>query len=142
MKIRCITLYDITQTGVNHRRIKLDKNEGGIQASQQANFETVLQCIGIRGQPEEISNPKKDFYKLTSIFGTKYKNSGLIPMWSFTFTVLQNSVFQVGENELEGLYHDCQLVPMIINLEEWNKLSGTLDTTKEYKNIHFEIIDA
>lgn len=143
MKIRCVTLYDITQTGINHRRAKLDrKDDLGIKGSQQSNFETILQCINIRAQPEEISSPIKEHKKLSNLFGNKYKNNGMVPMWSFTFNVLQNGVFQIGENELEGLYADCEAVPMIKGLEEIGILSGTLNTSKEYKNIHFEIIDA
>jgi CRISPR/Cas system-associated endoribonuclease Cas2 len=142
MKIRCVTLYDITQTGINHRRAKLDRTEDmGIKGSQQSNFETILQCIGIRAQPEDITSPKKEHKKLTKIFGTNYKNNGLVPQWTFTFNVLQNGVFQIGENELEGLYNDCESVPMIKGLEEWQTLSGTLNTSNEYKNIHFEIIN-
>lgn len=142
MKIRCVTLFDITQTGVNHRRAKLEKREEiDIAGSQQSNFETVLQCIGIRAQPEEITIPSKKLQKLNNNFGTSYKCNTSIPVWTFIFTVSQNGVFQVGENELDGLYQDCEGVPMIKGLEEWNMVYECLNTSKDYKNIHFEIIN-
>lgn len=141
MKIRCATLFDITQTGVNHRRSKLEKNdEVDIAGSQQSNFETILQCIGIRAQPEEITSPIKKQQQLKN-FGIKYKTNNNIAVWTFTFTVNQSGVFQVGEQELDGLYQDCESVPMIVGLEESKLIQERLNTSKEYKNIHFEIID-
>ena len=141
MKIRCATLFDITQTGVNHRRSKLErKEEFDIAGSQQSNFETILQSIGIRAQPEDITSPIKKTQQIKN-FGTKYKVNHDIPIWMFTFTVSKNGVFQVGEQELDGLYQDCESVPMIIGLEEYKFINKTLNTTQEYKNIHFEIID-
>ena len=141
MKIRCATLFDITQTGVNHRRSKLEKNdEVDIAGSQQSNFETILQCIGIRAQPEEITSPIKKQQQLKN-FGIKYKTNNNTAVWTFTFTVNQSGVFQVGEQELDGLYQDCESVPMIVGLEESKLIQERLNTSKEYKNIHFEIID-
>ena len=142
MKIRCTTLYDITKTDVNFRRNKLDrKDDDDFKGSQQSNYETILQCIGIRAQPEDISMPIKDSQRLSQPFGKKYKSKDFIPMWSFTFVVQQHSVFQLGEDELGGLYEDCDHVPMIIGLEEWNGLSGLLNINNDLKNIHFEVID-
>lgn len=142
MKIRCTTLYDITKTDVNYRRNKLDrKAEDDIKGSQQSNYETILQCIGIRAQPEEITIPIKKQSKLLKHFGTKYGIKEHIPQWSFYFTVNQSSVFLHNDDELGGLYEDCNQVPMIIGLEEWKGIQGLLNTTTEYKNIHFEIID-
>lgn len=142
MKIRCTTLYDITKTDVNYRRNKLDrKAEEDIKGSQQSNYETILQCIGIRAQPEDISIPIKKQSKIYKCFGNQYKTNDTIPSWTFYFSIPQSGVFLLNGDNLGGLYEDCNNVPMVIGLEEWNKLSGLLNVSTEYKNIHFEIID-
>ena len=47
------TLVDITRTGVTHNR---PENEH--QRDQQRNWETVIQCMGLRTQPLDIQGPK------------------------------------------------------------------------------------
>lgn len=146
MRIRCITLFDITKTDVNSRR-----STNGIddtiaynkRRNQQINFETILQIINMRSQPEDITTPVKiiDSFKNSSIWGKKYKSKENISCWAFMFTITHNSVFNDGISELGNLFKDCDGVPMITKLEEWANLETKLNTSAEYKNIHFELVN-
>jgi hypothetical protein len=155
MRIICHTLHDITKTGVNSRTAPndIDPIQLQLQRSQQSNFETILQIISMRGQPEDITNPVKheilrknyDFdmdyfgYLYHDQFEKAIKAKAAIHRWSFSFTVNHSSVFNNGIDELGNLYDDCQGVPIITRLTEWSKLGNTLDTTDEMRNIYFRI---
>jgi len=47
-----VTLVDITATGVIRHT-----NDNELLRNQQRNWETVLQCIGIKAQPQLIEGP-------------------------------------------------------------------------------------
>jgi hypothetical protein len=144
MKVKCITLFDITRTNVRRHKIVGDDVSDLIkQRNQQCNFETVLQIISLRSQPENITDPiVEETSTKNSGWGKKYQYKNLkISSWSFTFTVQHKSVFTNGENVFDGLLADCQDVPMIIKLDEWDQLGPVLDTSAEYKNINFERIE-
>lgn len=142
MKIRCTTLFDITKTNVSNRRqmlVEPDQNNFK-QRSQQSNFETLLQIIGLRCQPEDITDPVKKSMKLDySMWGTDYKSKSQIWCWTFTFNVPQLIVFASPTDPLGNLYSDCNGVPMIIDLDEWKTSESRLSISKENKNIHFNI---
>ena len=136
-------MFDITKTDVSNRRQVMDEHNQLIaskQRSQQSNFETVLQIISMRSQPEDISNPVKQNIKIEqgSIWGNRYCKS-LCPCWTFTFTVQHSSVFNDGTDELGNLLTDCENVPMIVSLEEAENLNNILSINGHSKNIHFEI---
>ena len=65
-RISCYTLFDITQTGVLNRT---KPNEGQDLAewvqkrNTQCNFDTVLQVIALRSQPEIVNFPSKEVIK-------------------------------------------------------------------------------
>lgn len=146
MKIRCITLFDITKTDVNSRRPSSVLDDPVIynkRRNQQINFETILQIINMRSQPEDITTPVKimETLKNSTIWGTTYKSKELIPCWAFMFTISHDGVFNDGNSELGSLFKDCDGVPMITHLDEWPKLEAKLSVTVEYKNIHFELIN-
>lgn len=145
MKIRCTTLFDITKTGVGRRQsatkeASLNENK---HRSQQINFETLLQIIGMRCQPENISEPKKTTIdNKTTIFGSGYsKTKKELCIWEFTFTTYHRDVFNNGIDKLGNLYGDSDGVPMITNLEESATLSNQINTSGEFKNIHYEILE-
>jgi hypothetical protein len=99
------------------------------QRNQQSNFETILQIISMRSQPEDITDPVVE-----TVSGSKFllkKNK--VSIWSFTFTVSHNSVFNDGYTELGNLFAD--------GLNEQNLLSNTLVSTEMEKNIFFEVIN-
>ena len=58
--ISCYTLFDITQTGtVNRNRPSLDEDENVWlhKRNTQCNFDTVLQAVSLRSQPEILNYP-------------------------------------------------------------------------------------
>jgi hypothetical protein len=151
MRIKCYTLYDITQTNVNFRK----KNTEIVPAdemkkrSQQSNFETILQIINMRSQPEEISNSELTVINIDDLkdfnFGYLYEKSynktiSKINVWSFTFSVDHADVFNNGINDLGSLSDDCNQVPMILKLEETFKLSNQMNISDEQRNIYFEVL--
>jgi hypothetical protein len=144
VKIICRTLIDITRTNVNSRRNRLD-TDGGVndivkRRGQQSNFETILQVISMRAQPEDITDPEKAMKSLKDEdWGTEYRNSTKVPVWEFSFTVAYEEVFSNGTDKLAFLVEDCTGVPVITKLDEWAMVQGKLDTTPQWKNITFRI---
>jgi len=147
--IRCQTLFDITPTGVKNRRPQdiqgAELSDLIKQQQRQSNYDTVLQVISLRSQPESISQVKKSDILLTDTdFGFLYtsdQDDGTVSSWSFTFTIPHASVFQNDDSDLGSLLNDCEQVPMITNLSESVKLTPQLNVDSDLKNIHFEIVD-
>jgi len=113
--------------------------------NQQCNFDTILQLISLRSQPEDITDPKllKIQFKEFDKFGFLFENEtsdDTYNCWSFDFSISHQSVFDDGISELGCLYVDCDSVPMILIGTEWNKLPAFLDTSIELRNIYFEVI--
>lgn len=142
MKIRCTTLFDITRTDVSSRRhqlgdgfLKLDK-----ERQQQSNFETLLQIIGLRSQPEDVERPVVTTTKRAQ-WGQQYRSKSY-KTWTFTFTVNASSVFKHDGDDLGYLKMDCTGVPMITGLDETPGLPvQTLESSGTGKNINFEVVD-
>lgn len=131
-----ITLVDITKTGVTRHRVGQE-----FERDQQRNWETVIQCIGLRAQPLSINGPyciddcMIDSDEL-SCFGEMY--SGKQRVWAFTFAVEHDDVFLVDGNPVGGLEKDFEQVPIIAGLTE--TASFILPIFHPYgaiKNIHF-----
>ena len=144
MKIKCYTLFDITKTNINVRgkNVGDDSLHFNKKRNQQSNFDTILQVINMRSQPEEISTPQFSLQLSDDKWGYLItETQQKIPIWSFYFSVWHKSVFDNGIEELGYLIQDCQGVPMINKLDEWEKLSNKLDTTDALRNIYFEVID-
>lgn len=142
MKIRCTTLFDISKTDISDRRGLLDQSfdpSKNKQRNQQRNFETILQIISMRSQPENVSIPVIT-HKNHLSWGLEYSKK-ISSFWHFTFDVSHSAVFFDGENELGNLFADCQSVPMITGLDESASLSPQLDVTTKFKNIHFEVVN-
>jgi len=76
------TLVDITQTGITRNRKGEEK-----QRHQQRNWETVLQVIGLRAQPQMIEGPYDSEYELTDggIFGEMFRGKHMV--WHFSFAL-------------------------------------------------------
>lgn len=110
----------------------------------QCNFDTVLQVISLRSQPEDMTDPVQttvDFNEFEK-FGFLFENEEDQNMWTFDFTINHSQVFDDGITELGLLHDDCSSVPMIKVGTEWNKLPNFLDTTPELRNIYFEVIQS
>lgn len=148
LKLRCYTLFDITVTGITNRR-NVPVTDTAKQAewerkrNTQCNFDTILQIISLRSQPENITDSIKtpirfsEFNKFGFLFDSTEND---VNCWNFEFTVNFKSVFDDGISELGSLYNDCDSVPMILVGTEWDKLPSFLDTSPELKNIYFEAL--
>jgi hypothetical protein len=142
-RIACYTLFDITQTGVlNRAKPNVDTKDIELwvhQRNTQCNFDTILQIISLRGQPDILSNPKKIdvCFDKNSNFGYLYQDGKMYSVWTFEFEVQHSSVFEDGIEEMGFLYKDCQGVPMIKCGTEYNKLDSFLDVQNPTKNIYF-----
>jgi hypothetical protein len=148
MKIRCTTLFDITRTNVNTRREIRSPDPSVVHAlnrqrNQQMNFETVLQVINMRAQPENITDPTVQKINIDQ-FGTDYRSKRGVKsqVWVFEFQINHESAFQLADNQLGSLIQDCNSVPMITGLDESANLPTHLSTSTDDCNILFEIVDA
>jgi hypothetical protein len=144
MRIRCYTLFDITKTGVLNRKAPINGSPEKVlewehNRNTQCNFDTIIQIISLRSQPENISTPTRITEKFKE-FGFMFEDEELNSYWTFDFDVMQLSVFDDGINPLGYLIEDCDNVPMIKVGTEWSKLPEFLDTTPELRNIYFEVI--
>lgn len=144
-RITCWCLFDITQTGVVNRAtpvLDIPVAEWLYKRNTQCNFDTILQAISLRSQPEVTLFPEKKHIHLGSAeFGflmTQLEDEEY-PCWSFEFDIQHPSVFDDGITELGYLYGDCDMVPMIKCGTEWDKLPAFLDTTEELRNIYFKV---
>lgn len=148
LKIRCYTLFNITKTGITNRRNTPAPVAEKItlweqQRNTQCNLDTIIQVISLRGLPEEITTPEKEEITLsdTERFGFLLESEEPCTMWSFSFTVVGEDMFNDGITNLGYLFSDCEGVPMIQVGNEFNKLPTFLDVTPELRNIYFEVIE-
>ena len=144
--ITCYTLFDITPTGVMNRSRPVTDEDlipWLYKRNTQCNFDTVLQAISLRSQPEIIRMPEKTqirFDEFTDFgFLFEQQEDELYNCWSFDFQIQHASVFNDGANDLGALYSDCDTVPMIKTDTVWDKLPAFLDTSVELKNIYFKV---
>jgi hypothetical protein len=91
-----------------------------ISRNQQRNWETLLQLIGLRCLPEDISMP---------VYQGK--------VWRFSFSVDTPGV--LGDNDFDSLYRDCRGVPMIVDLSTGH--AATIETQGSGQNIWFSSIN-
>jgi len=124
-------------------------NEADVQGwlhkrNTQCNFDTVLQVISLRSQPEIAKLPVKVEMTQDEFdrFGFDYQpiEGEVSHCWKFEFEVQHASVFENEISSLGSLYNDCMGVPMIQCPGQINGLPAWLDTTEELKNIYFEVI--
>jgi hypothetical protein len=129
------TLVDITPTGAI-------RNDTGneLERNQQRNWETVLQCIGIRAQPVDISW-RQDLVNLNSYeFGEMYQ--GEHKVWSFAFAVEHAGVFGSTQDPVRLLNEDFDEVPIVPYLTETARfMLPVFYTAGAIKNIYFTIPD-
>jgi hypothetical protein len=107
------TLVDITATGVI-RSQDLDNAE----RNQQRNWETLLQCIGLRTQPQNIQEPTVSTVEDIGIaeFGDFY--TGTQKIWTWSWTVEREGVYDLANAPLAGLLQDIEQVPIVTGLTE------------------------
>ena len=142
-RIRCYTLFDITKTGVLNRSspVGVDIAFWIKQRNTQCNFDTILQVISLRSQPEVVNFPMS--MELTEInndvIGFLY-DIEKVNLWKFEFEIQHSSVFENGIVPLGALYKDCEGVPMIHCEDQHPLCPKFLDISPELKNIYFEVL--
>ena len=127
------TLVDITRTGVTHNRPEHEH-----QRNQQRNWETVIQCMGLRTQPLDIRGPKTmEMYIDQDTFGEMYQ--GRQRVWCWTFYAERTGTWAEDGNELALLHKDFNEVPVIQGLEETARFILPIFYTKgAIKNVFFK----
>ncbi len=110
----CATLVDITATGVIRHT-----SDTELQRNQQRNWETVLQCIGLKAQPQCIEGPVTQQLMIDNhsvfgeiFFGTKQS------VWIFSFGIESPDVFLLDNDPVGHLDKDFAQVPVICGLQE------------------------
>jgi len=144
--LTCYTLFDITTTGVTNRSRPTDVillDQWLHKRNTQCNFDTVIQSISLRSQPDVVKQPEKISIRFDEFtdFGFLFQQADdeIYPCWTFDFEIQHASVFEDGINELGALYNDCDQVPMIKCGTEWAILPAFLDTSPELRNIYFKV---
>jgi hypothetical protein len=139
MKIACKTLFDCSVTGVTgHFRPSqipftdragqwVDTPEAWHRSrNQQRNWETLLQVIGLRTQPDITQYP------------VHQDNA-----WNFEFSTDAEGVYGLDNNAdpLAGLIQGCAGVPMVTNLCEQVSVKSVLCVNGNDQNIWFNTIN-
>ena len=126
MMFELYTLVDITES-------KARRGEDPLRFSQQQNFLTMLNTIGLRANPTIVKQPTvvDDF----PTFGSAYKDAK--HAWRFVFDI------EYGAHSVEMLTDDFMLVPFVSGLkEDCNFDIATFETkSNKTKNIVFKEMD-
>jgi hypothetical protein len=95
------TLVDVTATGVIR-----SQDPDNTERNQQRNWETLLQCIGLRTQPQNIQEPTVSTVEDIGIaeFGDFY--TGTQKIWTWSWTVEREGVYDLVNAPLAGLLQD------------------------------------
>jgi hypothetical protein len=130
------TLVDITET-----KVIRDVDGKELERNQQRNWETVLQCIGLRAQPQNMDWRVDEVSLENYEFGELYK--GTHKVWSFAFTTDFPGVFDDGKDPVGLLESDFNEVPVVTYLDETARfLLPLFYTSGPIKNIYFMIPDS
>jgi hypothetical protein len=129
------SLVDITATGV----IRGIDNE--LERNQQRNWETVIQCMGLRTQPQNIQDPVVLEWTLDNLdFGDFY--TGTHKVWTWCWSVEGLNVYDLPGKTLGGIQQDFEQVPVITGLSETAKfMLPIFYPYGSIKNIYFTQIN-
>jgi len=128
MRITLYTLVDITESGIRRGPDKL-------AVGQQANYDTLIQVIGLRANPEPIF-VKEHSDSISKIgFGTSFKATQTY--WEFIFEMPE------GSTNLDLLQDDFDLIPIVAGLNETVKFNVSVFKTRDpsERNIVFNCVD-
>ena len=135
--IRCYTLVDITTTGFTR---KPHTPEDIVRRNQQRNYETFLQLISLRSQPQlqkpprRIDNVDIGDYK----FGSYYMPSVFqYNLWTFDFDSDHLDAYAAADDPVGSLLTDFDNIPVISNLSETANIKGIISTQGEHLNTYF-----
>jgi hypothetical protein len=119
MEIKLYTLVDITQSGTR-------KGTDRVAVAQQANWDTVVQVIGLRANPVPIK--LEEHNAVNKSFGTSFK--GKQKYWVLTFEMPE------GSTNIDALVDDFHLVPVLVELTETAQFELNIFNTKDPKHIN------
>lgn len=139
MIIQCRTLFDCTCTGITGHfrasqvpysdrtgRLIHDLADWNRARNQHRNWETLLQMISLRAQPNIESEP-------CCVDG----------VWQFEFSVETPGVYSINNelDNLDGLRNECAGIPMVVGLDEPSGIEPTLTVYGPKQNLWFETIN-
>ena len=128
-RYRITTLVDITRT--NATRSETDEK----RISQQANFNSLIQAIGMRANVEWQTDPIKKDGRLPDHW------KGQANYWIWEFDVERDEVFEQDGDPVYLLREDLNSVPVIAELDESIDLDPSAFITQgEKTNTFVEII--
>lgn len=105
-RYKVVTLVDITRT--NAGRTETDK----YKLSQQANFNSLLQAIGLRSNVSWIHDPEKHTGRLPE------PADGKSTYWVWEFDAEREDVFLKDNDPVGLLKDDLHGVPIIVHLDD------------------------
>ena len=139
MKIVCRTTFDCSYTGVTghfrsseipftDRAGQLISNQAAWHRArnQQRNWETLMQVIGLKTQPLNVTKPIHKEHA-----------------WEFEFVAEATGVFSITDNPdpVAGLKQDFDGVPIMVDLNEKSGVVSTVTTTGPDQNIWLDTIN-
>ena len=128
-RYRITTLVDITRS--DPHRIEQDK----FKISQQANFNSLIQAIGLRSNVQWSVDPKKHTGTLP------HPLEGKANHWIWEFDCEREDVFLKDDDPVGLLRDDLHGVPIIADLENSAELSpAAIQTKNGHTNTWVEII--
>ena len=104
-RYQLVTLIDITRS--HPAREETDK----IKLGQQANFNSLLQAIGLRSNVMWLRDPKQHTGRLPE------PAQGKATHWIWEFDCERDEVFSQDNDPVYLLVHDLNHVPVIVDLE-------------------------
>lgn len=141
--IICHSLIDITQSGVTgtYKNSTLALKDWEYSRNQQRNYESIVQCIGLRAQPLELTHTVlTEINVIERKFGSEF--AGVHNVWSFTFAIEHYSVFDKDDKQFLYLNETLHEVPCILGLTETIKPSeAKFSTAGQNQNIYFEYVE-
>lgn len=128
MRFKLETLVDMSETG-EHRGVDQKK------CSQQANYNTVIQTLGLRSNIVPVSLKKRLVDLKYTELGNAYSGTHLA--WVFVFDV------ESGGNSIVFMNRDFSLVPIITGLDETVILNTNMFVTQnaKWRNIVFNEVN-
>lgn len=124
-KIQCRTLFDITQTDTRHQfnsarlpfqdaagRLIANHRDWMLSRNQQRNWETIVQILSLRVQPQNITRPQMLYAHDV--------------WWAFEFSVEDQGTLSLDNKSYGQLEQDCVMVPMLIGLTEQVQITPML----------------
>lgn len=128
-RYRITTLVDITRTNI-HR-----SEQDQIKIGQQANFNSLIQAIGLRSNVSWAADPKKYTGRLPEPFDGKGN------YWIWEFDVERDDVFLKDNDPVMLLVEDLDGVPIVPQLENTVDITPSVIQTKGDKfNTHVLMI--